>query len=200
MLFNWNPSKDELLKLSNDILNKISFIYNGIHEKDYILQIIRKENILFSNVYNYFAFMHDITDKPEIKQICNIIISIIVKKKNILFSNKDIYNKLNMLLTNVKDISTEDIRFIKYLSTEFKKNGVTCDIDIKKKILNFKEKILYLQNLYNDIVDNEPIFILTKDETKGLADSFLEKYKRNKIFKKKLVEFAGMISRRLLMA
>jgi Zn-dependent oligopeptidase len=180
MLLNWNPSKDELLKLSNDILDKISFIYNGIHEKGYILQILRKENIIFSNVYNYFAFMHDITDKPEIKNICNKIISIIMKKKDTLFSSKEIYDKVNTLLKNIKDLSKEDIRFIKYLSTEFKKNGITHDNIVKKNVLNLKEKILFLQNEYNICIDNEPIFILNKDESNGLNEIFLEKYMINK--------------------
>jgi Zn-dependent oligopeptidase len=189
MTFNWNPSENELLNMCNNVMNKISFVYKNDMDSPYILKILRNENIVFSNEYNYFAFMHDITDKPNIKKICRKILNILTIKKNSLYSNKKLYEKLKNILQNCKDLSSEDIRFLKYMYQEFEQNGIKYDdLEIRKQIIELKKEILLIENIYNNNLDDEPLMILTKEEVDGLDDIFLKTYKSKDKYMIKLNE------------
>jgi Zn-dependent oligopeptidase len=177
MTFNWNPTEEELLKLCNNTINKISFVYKCSNtDRPYILCILRNENIIFSNEYSYFAFIHDITDKPNIKKICRKILNVLIMKKNSLYSNKTIYNNIKLLLNNSKDLVKEDMRFIGYMLDEFKKNGIKLETDIRNKVNDIKKDILILENGYNNNLEDEPIVLLNKDEILGLNENFLRTY------------------------
>jgi hypothetical protein len=52
MTFNWNPTKNELKKMSIEALKEIDIIYNSITDKIDSLDLFKRENIMFSNMYS----------------------------------------------------------------------------------------------------------------------------------------------------
>jgi len=179
MTFNWNPNRKELSKVLGEVMNNIDVVYNSITMNPNSLDLLKKENVIFSNIYSYFGFIHDITDKVEIKIEINKILKRIELKKKELFTNEKIFDNVINMLNNLKYIHENDIKFLKYLVEEFKKNGVKMSSYNKVKLIDNNINIYTYQNKFLNKLDEEPLFILNKDEVTGLLETFLKEYKRN---------------------
>jgi Zn-dependent oligopeptidase len=188
MTFNWNPTKNDLIKMSKTIIERIDIIYNSISNKPNIISFLRQENIIFSNIYNYFSFIHDITDKIEIKKICNNILEIIILKKKELFTDIKIFNKLNEIIKTTNKMTYEDARFLKYILKEFKEKGIYLKKEEKIVLLEINNKINKYQNIFLHNLDMEPKITLKKENIIGLDESFLIQYKVNEEYIIKLNE------------
>jgi Zn-dependent oligopeptidase len=179
MTFNWNPTKNELKKMSTEVLKEIDIIYNSITDKIDSLDLFKRENIMFSNMYSYFSFMHDITDKIDIMiETSKILKKIEVKKKEI-FTNYHIYKNIENIVKKIKNISDDDIKFIKFIFNQFKKNGVHMSSYNKIKLIEIDLNIYTYQNKFLNKLEEEPLFILNNNETVGLTQVFLDQYKKN---------------------
>jgi peptidyl-dipeptidase Dcp len=179
MDFNWQATIDELKKIENDKIDELKKVYDNVLINSNILDNLKNENIIYSNIYNYFAFIHDITDNFEIKKTCKNILQILIKTKKNIYSNKSIFDNLRKLCDIIDNLELQDKKLLAYILIEFKNNGIDKNEQIKKEIADLNDKIFKYKNYYDNILETEPIFVLKKSESLGLSSYFLEMHKNN---------------------
>ena len=184
---NWKINSDEILKLSNRILNKsketnntiANFIFkkNMDDEYDNFLSILSNDIIQIDNLHSLCVFLSLISTDAKMKSVCNELNNVLTLYKQNLNHRDDIYISIRKFKSVYCDkLTNEDKNFIDNILITYEKNGINLPQDKCKEIKLVKEKILSLENkIKNTIIQFDKYIGLDPEDLDGIPMYIIEK-------------------------